>query len=180
MGKKWCLAYTSYNCGNKLTKSDWNYSPSWLPHFPHTLFFPSLSHNDLPLQLRILHNNRLSQIDLHNISKVATDITRLQAGHVQGQVLWFISLSFLMLLWSEVRITPESSLVKTHIGFISSVKRSHFEPDGTCCGKFKTWPQILNCLFCSVWHPCPYVRCFQSMWCVGPRTRMSWGSLWSK
>ncbi|KAK2853562.1 hypothetical protein Q5P01_006223 [Channa striata] len=43
-------------------------------------------HNDLPLQLRILHNNRLSQIDLHNVSKVATDITRLNAGHVQAQV----------------------------------------------------------------------------------------------
>ncbi|XP_020487832.1 dipeptidase 2 [Labrus bergylta] len=43
-------------------------------------------HNDLALQLRILHNNRLSQIDLHNVSKVATDITRLQAGHVQAQM----------------------------------------------------------------------------------------------
>uniref|UniRef100_A0A3P8SKV6 Dipeptidase n=1 Tax=Amphiprion percula TaxID=161767 RepID=A0A3P8SKV6_AMPPE len=43
-------------------------------------------HNDLALQLRILHNNRLNQIDLHNVSKVATDISRLQAGHVQAQV----------------------------------------------------------------------------------------------
>ncbi|XP_068586283.1 dipeptidase 2 [Cebidichthys violaceus] len=43
-------------------------------------------HNDLPLQLRILHNNRLSQVDLYNVSKVATDITRLQAGHVQAQM----------------------------------------------------------------------------------------------
>ncbi|XP_073320026.1 dipeptidase 2 [Pagrus major] len=43
-------------------------------------------HNDLALQLRIRHNNRLSQIDLHNVSKVATDITRLQAGHVQAQM----------------------------------------------------------------------------------------------
>ncbi|KAM6950643.1 dipeptidase 2 [Lycodopsis pacificus] len=43
-------------------------------------------HNDLALQLRIRHNNRLSQVDLHNISKVATDITRLQAGHVQAQM----------------------------------------------------------------------------------------------
>ncbi|XP_042372565.1 dipeptidase 2 [Plectropomus leopardus] len=43
-------------------------------------------HNDLALQLRILHNNRLSQIDLHNVSKVSTDITRLQAGHVQAQM----------------------------------------------------------------------------------------------
>lgn len=43
-------------------------------------------HNDLALQLRIHHNNRLSQIDLHNVSKVATDINRLQAGHVQAQM----------------------------------------------------------------------------------------------
>ncbi|XP_034004297.1 dipeptidase 2 [Trematomus bernacchii] len=43
-------------------------------------------HNDLALQLRKLHNNRLSQIDLHNVSNVATDINRLQAGHVQTQM----------------------------------------------------------------------------------------------
>ncbi|XP_071382769.1 dipeptidase 2 [Centroberyx affinis] len=43
-------------------------------------------HNDLALRLRILHENRLSQIDLHNVSKVATDISRLQAGHVQAQM----------------------------------------------------------------------------------------------
>ncbi|KAM3876914.1 dipeptidase 2 [Diretmus argenteus] len=43
-------------------------------------------HNDLALQLRILHNNRLSQIDLRNVSKVTTDINRLQAGHVQAQM----------------------------------------------------------------------------------------------
>ncbi|XP_028293843.1 dipeptidase 2 isoform X2 [Gouania willdenowi] len=43
-------------------------------------------HNDLALQLRILHNNRLSQIDLHNITNVATDISRLQAGYVQTQM----------------------------------------------------------------------------------------------
>ncbi|KAM8893660.1 dipeptidase 2 [Spinachia spinachia] len=43
-------------------------------------------HNDLALQLRILHNNRLRQIDLHSIGKVATDISRLQAGHVQAQM----------------------------------------------------------------------------------------------
>nr|XP_020448101.1 dipeptidase 1 isoform X1 [Monopterus albus] len=43
-------------------------------------------HNDLALQLKILHNNHLTQIDLHNVSKMATDITRLQAGHVQAQM----------------------------------------------------------------------------------------------
>ncbi|KAM7423753.1 hypothetical protein PAMA_000224 [Pampus argenteus] len=41
-------------------------------------------HNDLALKLRILHQNQLSQIDLHNVSKVATDINRLHAGHVQA------------------------------------------------------------------------------------------------
>ncbi|XP_034381242.1 dipeptidase 2 [Cyclopterus lumpus] len=49
--------------------------------------FPLIDgHNDLALQLRILHNNRLSQVDLYNFSKVSTDITRLQAGHVQAQM----------------------------------------------------------------------------------------------
>uniref|UniRef100_A0A668ALV0 Dipeptidase n=1 Tax=Myripristis murdjan TaxID=586833 RepID=A0A668ALV0_9TELE len=43
-------------------------------------------HNDLALKLRILHNNRLSQINLHNVSKLATDISRLRAGHVQAQM----------------------------------------------------------------------------------------------
>ncbi|XP_059206216.1 dipeptidase 2 [Centropristis striata] len=43
-------------------------------------------HNDLALKLRILHSNRLSQIDLHNVSKISTDINRLQAGHVQAQM----------------------------------------------------------------------------------------------
>ncbi|KAG7473499.1 hypothetical protein MATL_G00096510 [Megalops atlanticus] len=43
-------------------------------------------HNDLALQLRILHNNKLSQIDLHNVSNVATDINRLKTGHVGAQV----------------------------------------------------------------------------------------------
>ncbi|XP_076011621.1 dipeptidase 2 [Genypterus blacodes] len=43
-------------------------------------------HNDLALRLRILHNNRLSQVDLHHVSKVATDISRLKAGHVQAQM----------------------------------------------------------------------------------------------
>ncbi|XP_034042260.1 dipeptidase 1 [Thalassophryne amazonica] len=43
-------------------------------------------HNDLALQLRILHNNRLSQINLHNVNNTATDISRLQKGHVQAQM----------------------------------------------------------------------------------------------
>ncbi|KAA8596088.1 hypothetical protein FQN60_011379 [Etheostoma spectabile] len=82
----------------------------WMKSLKHLVFFSSLcclisgyserdrvhdlmsryplidGHNDLALQLRILYNNQLSQIDLHNVSKVATDINRLQAGHVQAQM----------------------------------------------------------------------------------------------
>ncbi|XP_051967867.1 dipeptidase 2-like [Xyrauchen texanus] len=43
-------------------------------------------HNDLALRLRIQYKNKLSQLNPHNIPKVATDITRLTAGHVGGQV----------------------------------------------------------------------------------------------
>ncbi|KAM9408596.1 dipeptidase 2 isoform 2-T2 [Pholidichthys leucotaenia] len=43
-------------------------------------------HNDLALKLRIHHNNRLSHVDLYNATKVATDISRLKAGHVQAQI----------------------------------------------------------------------------------------------
>ncbi|XP_013764901.1 dipeptidase 1 isoform X1 [Pundamilia nyererei] len=43
-------------------------------------------HNDLALQLRIRHNNYLSQVDLRNLSKVSTDISRFKAGHVQTQM----------------------------------------------------------------------------------------------
>lgn len=43
-------------------------------------------HNDLALQLRKLHDNRLNHINLYNISNIATDIKRLQAGHVQAQM----------------------------------------------------------------------------------------------
>lgn len=43
-------------------------------------------HNDLALQLRKLHNNHLNHIDVHNLSNIATDINRLRAGHVQGQM----------------------------------------------------------------------------------------------
>ncbi|KAK0135974.1 Dipeptidase 2 [Merluccius polli] len=43
-------------------------------------------HNDLAIQLRVHSNNLLSRVDLHNLPSVATDITRLRAGHVQTQV----------------------------------------------------------------------------------------------
>ncbi|CAM4524791.1 unnamed protein product [Leuciscus chuanchicus] len=43
-------------------------------------------HNDLALRLRIIYNNKLSRINMHNIPHVATDINRLTAGHVGGQV----------------------------------------------------------------------------------------------
>ncbi|XP_030622073.1 dipeptidase 3 [Chanos chanos] len=43
-------------------------------------------HNDLALRLRILHNNQLSKVNLHTIKDVATDINRLIAGHVGGEM----------------------------------------------------------------------------------------------
>ncbi|XP_055061345.1 dipeptidase 2 [Misgurnus anguillicaudatus] len=43
-------------------------------------------HNDLALRLRIHYNNNLRLFDSHNIPRVATDISRLTAGHVGGQV----------------------------------------------------------------------------------------------
>ncbi|XP_072321457.1 dipeptidase 2 [Eucyclogobius newberryi] len=43
-------------------------------------------HNDLALQLRKLYNNNVNKIDLHNMSKIATDINRFRAGHVQAQM----------------------------------------------------------------------------------------------
>ncbi|XP_051511089.1 dipeptidase 3 isoform X2 [Myxocyprinus asiaticus] len=43
-------------------------------------------HNDLALRLRIQYNNKLSLVNPQNIPNVATDITRLTAGHVGGQV----------------------------------------------------------------------------------------------
>ncbi|XP_062845358.1 dipeptidase 3 [Trichomycterus rosablanca] len=43
-------------------------------------------HNDLPLRLRILQKNKFSQFDMYNQTKTSTDITRLKAGHVGGQV----------------------------------------------------------------------------------------------
>ncbi|XP_062404561.1 dipeptidase 2 [Sardina pilchardus] len=43
-------------------------------------------HNDLALQLRIRHNNKLSQIDPYRIPQVATDINRLKTGYVGAQV----------------------------------------------------------------------------------------------
>uniref|UniRef100_A0A3Q3X884 Dipeptidase n=1 Tax=Mola mola TaxID=94237 RepID=A0A3Q3X884_MOLML len=47
---------------------------------------PPVRHNDLALQLRRFYNNELSQVDLHNVTKFATDINRLRAGHVQAQM----------------------------------------------------------------------------------------------
>lgn len=53
----------------------------------HLKIYLPVSHNDLPLQLRRYHNNQLSQIDLHNLTKFSTDIGRLRVGHIQAQVL---------------------------------------------------------------------------------------------
>ncbi|XP_033843247.1 dipeptidase 2 [Periophthalmus magnuspinnatus] len=43
-------------------------------------------HNDLALQLRKHYNNQLNHINFYDIKEIATDISRLQAGHVQGQM----------------------------------------------------------------------------------------------
>uniref|UniRef100_A0A3B3TST9 Dipeptidase n=1 Tax=Poecilia latipinna TaxID=48699 RepID=A0A3B3TST9_9TELE len=43
-------------------------------------------HNDLALRLRIHYNNQLSKINLTHLTRVATDISRLRAGHVQTQM----------------------------------------------------------------------------------------------
>ncbi|KAI5626192.1 dipeptidase 3-like [Silurus asotus] len=43
-------------------------------------------HNDLPLHIRMLKDNKLSQFNLYNNPKTATDITRLEAAHVGGQM----------------------------------------------------------------------------------------------
>ncbi|KAB5525873.1 hypothetical protein PHYPO_G00145210 [Pangasianodon hypophthalmus] len=43
-------------------------------------------HNDLPLQLRMRYKNSLSKFNVYNSSKTATDITRLKAAHVGGQI----------------------------------------------------------------------------------------------
>lgn len=86
MGKRMFIvsATRTFNSWSKLIELNLNSSSSC----PFVLTpSPSVSHNDLALQLRILHNNRLSQIDLHNVNKVATDITRLQEGRVQALVL---------------------------------------------------------------------------------------------
>ncbi|XP_034437686.1 dipeptidase 2 [Hippoglossus hippoglossus] len=44
------------------------------------------AHNDIATSLRAYYNNNLSEIDLHNLSHLTTDISRLQAGHVQTQM----------------------------------------------------------------------------------------------
>ncbi|KAJ6666069.1 hypothetical protein lerEdw1_000973 [Lerista edwardsae] len=42
-------------------------------------------HNDLPLKLRWFYQNKLSKIDLRTLSRTATNIEKLQAGHVGAQ-----------------------------------------------------------------------------------------------
>lgn len=43
-------------------------------------------HNDLPLKLRWFFQNKLSKIDLKTLNSTATNIEKLQAGHVGAQV----------------------------------------------------------------------------------------------
>uniref|UniRef100_A0A8C5S1D1 Dipeptidase n=1 Tax=Laticauda laticaudata TaxID=8630 RepID=A0A8C5S1D1_LATLA len=46
-------------------------------------------HNDLPMKLRWLHQNKLSTIDLKKLSNTNTNIEKLQAGHV-GVQFWSV------------------------------------------------------------------------------------------
>lgn len=87
--RNYCLPKGCTN-GDLFMKLEYIFTPSYSPQIPLSLS-PSASHNDLPLRLRILHDNRLSQVDLRNISKVSTDISRLQAGHVGAQVASYSS-----------------------------------------------------------------------------------------
>ncbi|XP_066569495.1 dipeptidase 2 [Amia ocellicauda] len=43
-------------------------------------------HNDLALKMRIIYDNQLSKVDLRKIPQTATDISRMQAGHIGAQV----------------------------------------------------------------------------------------------
>nr|XP_006641536.1 PREDICTED: dipeptidase 2-like [Lepisosteus oculatus]XP_015223994.1 PREDICTED: dipeptidase 2-like [Lepisosteus oculatus] len=43
-------------------------------------------HNDLALQLRIFYDNQLSKTDLHHVNQTATDIHRMNLGHIGAQV----------------------------------------------------------------------------------------------
>uniref|UniRef100_A0AAY5F2G5 Dipeptidase n=1 Tax=Electrophorus electricus TaxID=8005 RepID=A0AAY5F2G5_ELEEL len=43
-------------------------------------------HNDLALRLRMFHSNKLSRLDLYNNTRTSTDITRLKAAHIGGQM----------------------------------------------------------------------------------------------
>ncbi|XP_030060912.1 dipeptidase 2-like [Microcaecilia unicolor] len=42
-------------------------------------------HNDLPLQLRILYQSKLSEVNLRDLSKTKTNIQKLEDGHVGAQ-----------------------------------------------------------------------------------------------
>ncbi|KAJ3594174.1 hypothetical protein NHX12_006505, partial [Muraenolepis orangiensis] len=75
------LALVSSLCGVLLGHSEGDRALDLMSRYPLID-----GHNDLAIQLRLLSNNRLSQLDLYNLSSATADITRLQAGHVQTQV----------------------------------------------------------------------------------------------
>ncbi|TFK08988.1 immediate early response protein 5-like protein [Platysternon megacephalum] len=92
-------------------------------------------HNDLPLRLRILYQNRLSKINLKILNTTRTNIQKLQSGHVGAQ-FWSVYVLCSAQNKDAVRLTleqidvvkrmcqiyPELELVNTSQGIADSKK----------------------------------------------------------
>ncbi|XP_044843719.1 dipeptidase 2-like isoform X2 [Mauremys mutica] len=92
-------------------------------------------HNDLPLRLRILYQNRLSKINLKILNTTFTNIQKLQSGHVGAQ-FWSVYVLCSAQNKDAVRLTleqidvvkrmcqiyPELELVNTSQGIADSKK----------------------------------------------------------
>ncbi|XP_007072700.3 dipeptidase 2 isoform X1 [Chelonia mydas] len=92
-------------------------------------------HNDLPLRLRILYQNRLSKINLKILNTTVTNIQKLQSGHVGAQ-FWSVYVLCSAQNKDAVRLTleqidvvkrmcqiyPELELVTTSQGIADSKK----------------------------------------------------------
>lgn len=63
-------------------------------------------HNDLPLKLRWLYRNQLSKIDLKTLNTTATNIQKLQSGHVGAQ-FWSVYVLCAAQNKDAVRLTLE-------------------------------------------------------------------------
>ncbi|XP_052002491.1 dipeptidase 3 isoform X2 [Xyrauchen texanus] len=81
-------------------------------------------HNDLALRLRIQYNNKLSLVNSQNIPNVATDITRLTAGHVGGQDKDAVRLTLeqIDVIRRMCTENPELELVTSAEGMMNSKK----------------------------------------------------------